>query len=43
MKNHYTKTFMKPLLVPILDIDYYLPELNGFKKEDLFLPSNKKN
>ena len=43
MKNHYTKTFMKPLLVPILDIDYYLPELNGFKKEDLFLPSNKKH
>ena len=43
MKNHYTKTFMKPLLVPILDIDYYLPEFTGFKKENLFLPSSEKN
>ena len=25
LTNHYTKSFMKPLLVPILDIDYYLP------------------
>lgn len=33
---------MKPILVPILDIDYYLPELTGFKKSDLFLPSEKK-
>ena len=43
IKNHYTKTLMKPILVPILDIDYYLPELTGFKKSDLFLPSEKKN
>ena len=35
--NHYTKTFMKPILVPILDISYYLPEFSGFKKKDLFL------
>ena len=42
LKNHYTKNFMKPILVPILDIDYYLPEFSGFKKKDLFLPSNQK-
>ena len=41
LKNHYTKTFMKPILVPILDIDYYLPEFSGFKKQDLFLPSKE--
>ena len=38
--NHYTKTFMKPLLATILDIDYYLPELKGFKKENLFRKEN---
>ena len=26
IKNHYTKSFMKPLLVPILDMSYYLPD-----------------
>ena len=36
MKNHLTKTLMKPLLVPILDIDYYLPHFLGIKKKDLF-------
>ena len=34
--NHYTKTLMKPLLSPILDIDYYLPDFTDFKKENLF-------
>ena len=43
IKNHYTKTLMKPILVPILDIDYYLPEFTGFKKNDLFLPPKEKN
>ena len=42
IKNHYTKSFMRPILVPILDIDYYLPEIVGFKKEELFIPSNEK-
>ena len=42
IKNHYTKTFMRPILVPILDINYYLPEFSGFKKKDLFIPSNEK-
>ena len=27
---------MKPLLVPILDIQYYLPEFSGFKIDTLF-------
>ena len=34
--NHYTKSFMKPLLAPILDIEYYLPEFSGFKIDTLF-------
>ena len=42
IKNHYTQNFMKPILVPILDIDYYLPEFSGFKKKDLFLHSDQK-
>ena len=41
--NHYTKTLMKPLLSPILDIDYYLPEFTGFKKENLFMEDNGEN
>ena len=35
--NHYTKTLMKPLLSPILDIEYYLPEFTYFKLEKLFM------
>ena len=27
---------MKPILVPILDISYYLPEFSGFDKKKLF-------
>ena len=38
--NHYTKTLMKPLLAPILDIEYYLPEFTDFKKENLFVKEN---
>ena len=34
--NHYTKNFMKPILVPILDISYYLPEFTGFDPKNLF-------
>ena len=34
--NHYTKSFMKPLLVPILDIHYYLPDFSGFNPENIF-------
>ena len=38
--NHYTKSFMKPLLVPIFDMSYYLPNFTGFDSEKLF---NEKN
>ena len=41
--NHYTKNFMKPLLVPILDISYYLPEFSGFDKKKLFRKELKEN
>ena len=34
--NHYTKSFMKPLLAPILDIKYYLPKFSCFDSEKLF-------
>ena len=34
--NHYTKSFMKPILVPIIDISYYLPEFSGFNPNNLF-------
>ena len=36
--NHLTKTLMKPILSPILDISYYLPEFSGFKIDNLFNP-----
>jgi len=38
--NHYTKNFMKPILKPIIDISYYLPEFSGFDPKNLFLPDN---
>ena len=41
--NHYTKTFMKPILEPILDIEYYLPEFSGFKVNTLFTPNDEVN
>ena len=31
---------MKPILKPIIDISYYLPEFSGFNPKDLFLPEN---
>ena len=40
--NHYTKTFMKPVLVPIIDISYYLPEFSGFNPKNLFKDDNNK-
>ena len=39
--NHYTKSFMKPLLVPILDIEYYLPDFSGFDSKKLFKENSK--
>ena len=34
--NHYTKNFMKPVLSPIMDMTYYLPEFSGFNPDTLF-------
>ena len=34
--NHLTKTLMKPVLVPIIDMAYYLPEFSGFNPSTLF-------
>ena len=39
--NHYTKSFMKPLLVPILDIHYYLPDFSGFNPDNIFNTKEK--
>ena len=42
--NHYTRNFMKPILVPILDINYYLPHFSGkFDINQLFKKSEEKN
>ena len=43
--NHYTKFLSRPLLIPILDIDYYIPEFTNFKTEKMFtqISSNKIN
>ena len=38
--NHYTKNFMKPILVPILDINYYLPSFSDFDINKLFRIDN---
>jgi hypothetical protein len=40
--NHYTNSFMKPILVPIIDISYYLPEFSAFNPENLFKDENNK-
>ena len=39
--NHYTKSFMKPLLAPILDINYYLPDFSGFDSSKIFNTKEK--
>ena len=36
LMNHLTKNLMKPVLVPILDMAYYLPEFSGFNPSTLF-------
>ena len=41
--NHYTTTFMKPLLSPILDVSYYLPEFSGFDISTLFNKNENEN
>ena len=39
-KNHISKEMTMPLLCPVLDIDYYLPDFSKFKTKNLF---NNKN
>ena len=41
VKNHLTQEMIKPILVPILDIDYYLPEYSKFQKDKLFNVKNE--
>ena len=40
IKNHYSKEMIKPLLVPILDLDYYSPPFIKFDKAKLFYKDN---
>ena len=40
--NHYTKDFMKPILVPILDMNYYLPSFSAFSADKLFKDKKEK-
>ena len=42
IKNYYTKSLMRPLLVPILDIEYYLPNFTGFDTTQFFNKEPKK-
>ena len=39
-KNHFTKEMIQPLLTPVLDIDYYLPNFKKFDKSKLFNNNN---
>ena len=41
VKNHLTQEMIKPILVPILDINYYLPEYSKFQKDKLFNVKNE--
>ena len=40
--NHYTKFYSRPLLIPILDIDYYVPSFTNFKTEKMFKSTSTK-
>ena len=40
IKNHYTKEMTRPLLVSILDFDYYMPPFKTFEKNKLFNKDN---
>ena len=35
--NHYTSYYARPILIPILDMDYYLPTFTKFDPSKLFL------
>ena len=40
IKNHFTKEMVKPLLSPVLDINYYLPKFSKFNQNNLFNKDN---
>lgn len=42
-KNHFTKEISQLLMKPILDIDYYLPNLKKLEKYNLFNTNNFSN
>ena len=39
--NHYSRNLMKPLICPILDINYYLPDFTEFDKDKLFIQKDE--
>ena len=39
-KNHISKEMTMPLLCPVLDMDYYLPDFSKFDKNNLFNKNN---
>ena len=41
--NHYGNILYPPLLIPILDINNYIPDFNNFDNKSLFLNPNKIN
>ena len=43
MVNHYTKNLMKPLLMPILDLDYYIPNFTHYNVNEMFMDDSMKN
>lgn len=43
MSNHFTKSFSKPILKTIPDIDFYLPKSSKFDKSQIFLENDSKN
>lgn len=40
ISNHYTSYFAQPILMNILDIDYYLPKFTKFDSSNLFLEND---
>ena len=40
VKNHFTREMTRPLLTPVLDINYYLPNFAKFDKNKLFNKDN---
>jgi len=39
--NHYTSSYSKPFLIPILDLEYHLPNFTSFNPQKLLLENNK--